>query len=90
MKLQKLGCGAAMGMAGAFGLALALTPAVPVSNAAAETIYNFNKQQKAQKRVVRRRAKPAAGSPFFFSPACLIPGGGAVVCAQQNLTKKKN
>ncbi len=90
MKLNKLGCGAAMAMAGAFGLALALSPALPVTGAHAKTIYNFNKTQPAQKRVVKRRAKPKTGSPFFFSPACLIPGGGSVVCAHQTLTKKKN
>ncbi len=90
MKVHKLGCGAAMAVAGAFGLSLALTPALPVSNAEAKTVYNFNKPQKAQKRVAKRRPKPASNSPFFFSPACLIPGGGGVVCAHQTLTKKKN
>ena len=90
MKQHVLGCGAAMMTAGAFGLALALTPALPVAGAQAKTIYNFNKPQPAQKRVVKRRAKPKSGSPFFFSPACLIPGGGSVVCAHQTLTKKRN
>lgn len=91
MTFRKLGCGAAIGMAGVFGLALALTPALPVSGAQAKTVYNFNKPQKPGKRVVRRRQKPQSNSPFFFfSPACLIPGGGSVVCAHQTLTKKKN
>ena len=90
MTLRKLGCGVAIGMAGAFGLALALTPALPVSSAQAKTVYNFNKPAKPAKRVVRKRRKPAANSPFFFSPACLIPGGGSVVCAHQTLTKKKH
>ena len=90
MKVQNLSFGAALGVAGAFGLALALTPAMPVSGAQAKTIYNFNKAQKPTKRVVRKRRKPQAGSPFFFSPACLIPGGGSVVCAHQTLTKKKH
>ncbi len=91
MRLRKFGCGAVIAMASTFGLALALTPAVPVSGAQAATVYNFNKPQKAGKRVVRRRQKPQSNSPFFFfSPACLIPGGGSVVCAHQTLTKKKN
>lgn len=90
MKIHKLGGAAALTVAGAFGMALALTPALPVSGAQAKTVYNFNKAQKPAKRVVRKRRKPQSGSPFFFSPACLIPGGGSVVCAHQTLTKKKN
>lgn len=90
MKSCKLGGGTAMAMAGAFGLALALSPTLPMTSAQAKTVYNFNKAQKAKTRVVKRRRKPQANSPFFFSPACLIPGGGSVVCAHQTLTKKKN
>ncbi len=90
MRLRKFGCGAVIAMASTFGLALALTPALPVSGAQAATVYNFNKPQKAKKQVVRRRRKPQSNSPFLFSPACLIPGGGSVVCAHQTLTKKKN
>lgn len=90
MTFRKLSFGAALAVAGAFGLGLAFTPALPVSGAQAKTVYNFNKAQKPTKRVVRKRRKPQTGSPFFFSPACLIPGGGSVVCAHQTLTKKKN
>ena len=88
MVVTKIAGVTAIAAASALGLVLALSPAVPVSDAQAATVYNFNKPKKPGKRVVRKRVKKKADSPFFFSPACLIPGGGSFVCAVQQLQKK--
>ena len=79
--------GLSLALSGMMGVALALTPVVPVSEADAATKYNFNGNNeafKSQKKVKRRQAAPG-----LFSPLCFIPGGGSAVCAAQHLSKKK-
>ncbi len=79
--------GVSLVLSGALGLALALTPVVPVSNADAASNFNFNGNNdayKRQKKVKRRQVQPG-----IFSPMCFIPGGGSAVCALQTLNKKK-
>ena len=87
MAVRKSILGVSLTVAGAFGLALALTPVLGVSEAGAETKYNFNGNNdafKRQKKVKRRQVQPG-----LFSPMCFIPGGGSAVCAAQTLNKKK-
>ena len=87
MAVRKSIVGMGLAAAGVLGLALALTPVLPVSEAGAGTKYNFNGNNEAfkrQKKVKRRQVQPG-----IFSPMCFIPGGGTAVCAAQNLSAKK-
>ncbi|MEM7425019.1 MAG: hypothetical protein AAF441_02920 [Pseudomonadota bacterium] len=87
MAVRKSVLGMGFALSGALGLALALTPVLPVNQADAASKFNFNGNNEAfkrQKKVKRRQIEPG-----IFSPMCFIPGGGSAVCAAQTLSKKK-
>ena len=87
MAFGKLVGGTGLVLAGAFGLALALSPALPVQTADAASNFNFNGNNKAYKK--QRKIKRRQVQPGLFSPMCFIPGGGSLVCAAQTVSKKK-
>ena len=87
MAVRKSFVGGSLVIAGALGLALAFTPALPVSEAGAGTNYNFNGNNEAYKR--QKKVKRRQVQPGLFSPMCFIPGGGSAVCATMHLSKKK-